>query len=170
MLRYLLVMKSYLLARCIILEDLDTRAPPATIRIRGGSFDKNYGHFVKVDGAFWSKKVAPFVGEWTLVININRVLALNPLHHYCPKAYKTINTFEGMLSVMGQHVAALKDLIHQYMSGLDALDQLHGLWTQSEHIHKYLNQDEGVTEQSDNNESKDYGVDEVAEGEPVMNL
>ncbi len=72
------------------------------------------------------------------------VSALNPVNHYRPKSYSTfflpfcltvdlmyflgtLNTFEGALDTLAQQAYSIKDIVVNYMAGLNALTQLNGL-------------------------------------------
>ncbi|PBK97577.1 hypothetical protein ARMGADRAFT_1076054 [Armillaria gallica] len=127
--------------------------------------EENFGAFVKVDGRYWNKEVAPFVGErYTapcdhckrlgtqcrkfltntvicvrchyskLPCKVNGVPALNPIDHYRPKSYQTLNAFEGALDTLAQHADSIEDSIVNYMAGINVLSQLNGLRVQAGHL------------------------------------
>ncbi|KAK0462749.1 hypothetical protein IW261DRAFT_1576248 [Armillaria novae-zelandiae] len=137
----------------------------------------DFGDFVEVDKVLWNKKVAPFIVHAALqpvfsqedtvlkVLNeLGTVPALNPLRHYRPKEYTSLNAFEGAIDTLAQHATALEDLILNYLAGLDAMSQLQGLCTQIGHLRKCLGSDSRVGEIAEDDD-KGYAVDEVAEGD-----
>ncbi|KAK0498530.1 hypothetical protein EDD18DRAFT_1351236 [Armillaria luteobubalina] len=97
---------------------------------------------------------------------VNGTKALNPLQHYRPKSYASINAFESSMDTLTQHTNTLEDLVTNYMAGLDAMSQLHGLCTQINRLRECLGSDTGVEEVVDDDDEEGYTADEVAEGEP----
>ncbi|KAK0472393.1 hypothetical protein IW261DRAFT_1571006 [Armillaria novae-zelandiae] len=61
---------------------------------------------------------------------VNGMKALNPLEHYRPQSYESINAFESSMDTLSQHTSALEDLVLNYMAGLDAMSHLQGLHSQ----------------------------------------
>ncbi|KAK0236999.1 hypothetical protein EDD85DRAFT_952993 [Armillaria nabsnona] len=153
--------------------------------------EEDFGDFVKVDGRYWNKEVAPFVGErytapcdhckrlgtqcrkfltntvicvrchyLKLPCKVNGVPALNPINHYRPKSYQTLNAFEGALDTLAQHADSIEDIIVNYMAGLNALAQLNGLWVQAGRLRECATFDESDADEDDDNEAPD----DVAEG------
>ncbi|KAK0482169.1 hypothetical protein IW261DRAFT_1417783 [Armillaria novae-zelandiae] len=89
--------------------------------------------------------------------------ALNPLHHYRPKEYTSLNAFEGTVDTLSQHATALEDLVLNYMAGLDAMSQLQGLRTQIGHLRECLGSDSRVEEIAEDDD-EGYAAGKVAEG------
>ncbi|KAK0244873.1 hypothetical protein EDD85DRAFT_946177 [Armillaria nabsnona] len=91
------------------------KVPSITKAIKNGlksigvlEVEEDFGNFMKVDGHYWNKEVAPFVGE-----------------RYT-KPY-TLNAFEGALDTLAQHADSIEDIVVNYMAGLNVLTQLNGL-------------------------------------------
>ncbi|PBK85139.1 hypothetical protein ARMGADRAFT_1087811 [Armillaria gallica] len=59
-----------------------------------------------------------------LPCKVNGVPALNPINHYCPKSYQTLNAFEGALDTLAQHTDSIEDIVVNYMASINALTQL----------------------------------------------
>ncbi|KAK0494660.1 hypothetical protein EDD18DRAFT_1355400 [Armillaria luteobubalina] len=139
---------------------------------------KDFGNFVEVDKALWNKKVAPFVGELALrsmlsqedavpkVLDELGTVSLNPLHHYHPKEYQSINAFESAMTTLTQHANNLEDVVINYMAGIDAMTQLQGLRTQIGHLRECLGADTRVEDVVEEDDDEVFQVDDVAEGEP----
>ncbi|KAK0485622.1 hypothetical protein IW261DRAFT_1559053 [Armillaria novae-zelandiae] len=85
-----------------------------------------------------------------LPCHVNKVPVLNPLQHYRPQAYKSINAFDGAMDTLEQYADSLEDIVINYMAGIDTLMS-------------DSNQAEEVVEEGD---AEGYDADEVAEGEP----
>ncbi|KAK0476514.1 hypothetical protein IW261DRAFT_1421806 [Armillaria novae-zelandiae] len=100
-----------------------------------------------------------------LPCQVNKVAMLNPIHHYRPKAYETINTFESSMDTLTQHANALEDIVVNYMAGLDTMTQLQGLRTQIGHLRECLGSNTGVEEVAEDDDGAGSDVDDVAEGE-----
>ncbi|PBK88658.1 hypothetical protein ARMGADRAFT_1084218, partial [Armillaria gallica] len=193
-----------------------TRLPAVTLGIGGGGFgekvpstakaikdglksigvlevEEDFGAFVKVDGRYWNKEVAPFVGErYTepcdhckrlsmqcrkfltntvicvrchyskLPCKVNGVPALNPINHYRPKSYQTLNAFEGALDTLAQHADSIEDIVVNYMASINALTQLNGLWVQARRFRECANFDDNAEDGGEGDE--DEAPDDVAEG------
>ncbi|KAK0506406.1 hypothetical protein EDD18DRAFT_1342707 [Armillaria luteobubalina] len=92
--------------------------------------------------------------------------ALNPLAHYRPKEYQSLNAFESALTTLTQHANNLEDVVVNYLVGLDAMSQLQGLRTQISHLRECLGSDTRVEEIVEDDDDEGYAADEVAEGEP----
>ncbi|KAK0476593.1 hypothetical protein IW261DRAFT_1421349 [Armillaria novae-zelandiae] len=141
---------------------------------------RDFGDFMEVDKALWNKKVAPFVGEQyvkpcdqyhckkthchkflmnLLPCLVNGTKALNPLEHYRPKSYESVNAFKSSLNTLSQHASALEDLIVNYMAGLNAMSHLQDLQSQIGHLRECLGSDTRVEEvvDEDNNEGYKHG-------------
>ncbi|KAK0464094.1 hypothetical protein IW261DRAFT_1427457 [Armillaria novae-zelandiae] len=99
-----------------------------------------------------------------LPCHINKVPVLNPLQHYHPQAYKTINAFESSMDTLSQHAKALEEIVLNYMAGLDAMAQLQGLHTQIGHLCECLVSDSRVEEIAEDDD-EGYAAGKVAEGE-----
>ncbi|KAK0231656.1 hypothetical protein EDD85DRAFT_956438 [Armillaria nabsnona] len=112
--------------------------------------EEDFGDFVKVDGRYWNKEVAPFVGE--------RYTA--PCNH-C-KHLETLNVFEGALDTLAQHADSIEDIVVNYMAGLNALAQLNGLRVQAGHLRECATFDESDANEDDNNEAPDDVTEGVA--------
>ncbi|KAK0501188.1 hypothetical protein EDD18DRAFT_1347279 [Armillaria luteobubalina] len=97
---------------------------------------------------------------------VNGTKALNPLAHYRPKEYQSLNAFESALTTLTQHANNLEDVVVNYLVGLDAMSQLQGLRTQISHLRECLGSDTRVEEIVEDNDDEGYAADEVAEGEP----
>ncbi|KAK0229060.1 hypothetical protein EDD85DRAFT_794181 [Armillaria nabsnona] len=149
-----------------------SKPPPVTLGTSGGGFgekipssakeikngiksigvlkvEKDFSNFVQVDGRYWNKDVAPFVGE-RQPCEVNGEAALNPLTHYHPKGYGSLNTFESALNPIEVNNAAIAVITQQFLAALNV--QVH-----SESIHvqmSRLHEDHG----------KDDVPDDVAEG------
>ncbi|KAK0487150.1 hypothetical protein IW261DRAFT_1558088 [Armillaria novae-zelandiae] len=101
-----------------------------------------------------------------LPCHVNKVPILNPLWHYCPQAYKTINAFESSMDTLSQHANALEEIVLNYMASLDAMAQLQGLCTQINHLCESLGTDTQVEEVIEEADDEGFDAGEVAEGEP----
>ncbi|KAK0501139.1 hypothetical protein EDD18DRAFT_1348633 [Armillaria luteobubalina] len=97
---------------------------------------------------------------------VNGTKALNPLAHYRPKSYESINAFESSMDTLSQHANALEDIIVNYMAGLDAMSQLQGLCSQIGHLRECLGSDTRVEEVIEEGDDESSNIDNVAEGEP----
>ncbi|KAK0476582.1 hypothetical protein EDD18DRAFT_1366144 [Armillaria luteobubalina] len=97
---------------------------------------------------------------------VNGTKALNPLAHYRPKSYETINAFDSSMDTLSQHASALEDIVVNYMAGLDAMSQLQGLRSQIGHLRECLGSDTRVEEVIEEGDDESSNVDNVAEGEP----
>ncbi|KAK0485605.1 hypothetical protein EDD18DRAFT_1360775 [Armillaria luteobubalina] len=97
---------------------------------------------------------------------VNGTKALNPLAHYRPKSYESINAFESSMDTLSQHANALEDIIVNYMTGLDAISQLQGLRSQIGRLRECLGSDSRVEEVIEEEDNEGSDVDDVAEGEP----
>ncbi|KAK0215964.1 hypothetical protein EDD85DRAFT_962516 [Armillaria nabsnona] len=95
-----------------------------------------------------------------LPCKVNGVPALNPINHYHPKSYHTLNTFEGALDTLAQHANSIEDIVINYMAGLNALAQLNSLRVQAGRLHECATFDESDADEDDDNEAPD----DVAEG------
>ncbi|KAK0467396.1 hypothetical protein IW261DRAFT_1574221 [Armillaria novae-zelandiae] len=100
-----------------------------------------------------------------LPCQVNKVAALNPIHHYRPKEYESINAFESAMTALTQHANNLEDVIVNYMAGLDAMSQLQGLRTQISHLCECLGSDTQVEEIVEEDDDEGYNAGEVAKGE-----
>ncbi|KAK0464036.1 hypothetical protein IW261DRAFT_1575448 [Armillaria novae-zelandiae] len=96
---------------------------------------------------------------------VNGTKALNLLEHYRPKSYKSVNAFESSLDTLSQHASTLKDLIVNYMAGLNTMSHLQGLQSQIGCLHECLRSDTRVEEVVDEDNNEGYNMGEVAEGE-----
>ncbi|PBK81328.1 hypothetical protein ARMGADRAFT_1091470, partial [Armillaria gallica] len=196
-----------------------TRPPAVTLGVGGGGFgekvpssakaienglksigilevEEDFGEFVKVDGRYWNKDVAPFVGErYTepcdhckrlgtqcrkfltntvicvrchyskLPCKVNGVPALNPISHYRPKSYKTLNAFEGALDTLAQHADSIEDLLVNYMAGIHALTHLNGLRVQAGRLRECANFDDDAEDGVEGDgDDEDEAPEDVAEG------
>ncbi|KAK0503603.1 hypothetical protein EDD18DRAFT_1346468 [Armillaria luteobubalina] len=83
-----------------------------------------------------------------LLCLVNGTKALNPLQHYRPKSYASINAFESAMDTLTQHANALED----------SRPQLHG-WNRRPFPSSR------VEEVAEDDDDKGYDADEVAEGE-----
>ncbi|KAK0245035.1 hypothetical protein EDD85DRAFT_943428 [Armillaria nabsnona] len=100
-----------------------------------------------------------------LPCKVNSVPALNPINHYCPKSYRTLNAFEGALDTLAQHADSIEDIVVNYMAGLNALVQLNGLQVQARHLCECATFDESDTDEDDNAvEDNDEVPEDVAKG------
>ncbi|PBK83042.1 hypothetical protein ARMGADRAFT_1089791 [Armillaria gallica] len=136
-----------------------TRPPAVTLGIGGGGFgekvpstakaikdglksigvlevEEDFGAFVKVDGRYWNKEVAPFV--------------------------ETLNVFEGALDTLAQHADSIEDIVINYMASTNTLTQLNGLRVQARRLHKCANFDDNAEDGGEGDE--DEAPDDVAEG------
>ncbi|KAK0492547.1 hypothetical protein EDD18DRAFT_1357814 [Armillaria luteobubalina] len=93
-------------------------------------------------------------------------VSLNPLHHYRPKEYQSINAFESAMTTLTQHANNLEDVVVNYMAGIDAMTQLQGLRTQIGHLRECLGADTRVEDVVEEDDDEVFQVDDVAEGEP----
>ncbi|KAK0431144.1 hypothetical protein EV421DRAFT_1743352 [Armillaria borealis] len=178
-----------------------SKPPPVTLGISGGGFsekvppsakqlensiesigvlkvDKDFGKFVEVDGRYWNKDVAPFVGECTpweslpqdadphcnlQPCKVDGEVALNPVSHYHPKGYDMINTFESALNTIEINNAAISSIAQQYLAGLNVSTHSESIRVQMSRLRKCLNPVEKVVEEEDNGD-EDVKVKAVAEG------
>ncbi|KAK0476526.1 hypothetical protein EDD18DRAFT_1366405 [Armillaria luteobubalina] len=97
---------------------------------------------------------------------VNGTKALNPLAHYRPKEYKSINAFESAMTTLSQHVDALEDVVINFMAGVDALSHLQGVRAQIGQLREGLSIDTQVEDVVDEENDEGFGADEVSEGEP----
>ncbi|KAK0492546.1 hypothetical protein EDD18DRAFT_1357811 [Armillaria luteobubalina] len=97
---------------------------------------------------------------------VNGTKALNPLQHYRPKAYESIDAFQSSMDTLSQHTSALEDIVVNYMAGIDAMTQLQGLRTQIGHLRECLGADTRVEDVVEEDDDEVFQVDDVAEGEP----
>ncbi|KAK0496341.1 hypothetical protein EDD18DRAFT_1353085 [Armillaria luteobubalina] len=97
---------------------------------------------------------------------VNGTKALNPLQHYRPKSYESINAFESAMTTLNQHANALEDVVINFMAGVDALSHLQGVHAQIGQLRNSLGSDTWVEEVVEDEDKEGYNVDEVAEGEP----
>ncbi|PBK80350.1 hypothetical protein ARMGADRAFT_1092316 [Armillaria gallica] len=153
--------------------------------------EEDFGAFVKVDGHYWNKEVTPFYTEpcdhckrlstqcrkfltntvicmrchySKLPCKVNSVPALNPINHYRPKSYQTLNAFEGALDTLAQHADSIEDIIINYMASINALTQLNGLRVQARRLRECANFDDNAEDGGEGDE--DEAPDDVAEGVP----
>ncbi|SJL06230.1 uncharacterized protein ARMOST_09566 [Armillaria ostoyae] len=157
------------------------RVPPSAKQLKNGikgigvlKVDKDFGKFVEVDGRYWNKDVAPFVGERytepcdSLICvhchyakqpcKVDGEVALNPVSHYRPQGYKDINAFENSLNTIDQNNAAIASLAQQFLAGLNVLSHTESIRVQSSRLRECLDPVETVVEDEDSE------VEEVAEG------
>ncbi|KAK0238228.1 hypothetical protein EDD85DRAFT_790268 [Armillaria nabsnona] len=111
--------------------------------------EEDFGNFVKVDGRYWNKEVAPFMGE----------RYTEPCDHY------TLNAFEGALATLAQHANSIEDIIVNYMAGLNVLSQLNGLRVQAGRLRECATFDESDADEDDDAaEDNNEAPEDVAEG------
>ncbi|KAK0499320.1 hypothetical protein EDD18DRAFT_1349500 [Armillaria luteobubalina] len=84
---------------------------------------------------------------------VNGTKALNPLRHYHPQEYESINAFKSAMTTLDQHTTTLEDIVINFMAGVDALSHLQGAKTRVEEV-------------VEDEDEEGYDADEVAEGEP----
>ncbi|PBK92316.1 hypothetical protein ARMGADRAFT_1081099 [Armillaria gallica] len=140
--------------------------------------DKDFGDFVEVDKSYWSKAVAPFVGEWyttafkcvrchysKLPCKVDGVPALNPIEHYRPKGSDAVNTFEAAVNAIEANNTAIAVITQQYLAGLSVFAHTDNIHAQTFHLRGCL---APIEENEDDHDSKDEeyeAPDDVAEGE-----
>ncbi|KAK0226727.1 hypothetical protein EDD85DRAFT_795044 [Armillaria nabsnona] len=100
---------------------------------------------------------------------VNGVPTLNPIDHYCPKSYETLNAFLAALDTLGQHANFIKDIILNYLSSINVLAHVAGLHLQASHIHECTVADGSVDEEDSDEDDDATGDDneapeDVAEG------
>ncbi|KAK0477058.1 hypothetical protein IW261DRAFT_1566522 [Armillaria novae-zelandiae] len=100
-----------------------------------------------------------------LPCQVDGVKVLNPLSHYRPKSYATLNVFEGAMDTLDQYADSLKDIVTNYMAGIDALSQLQGLRSQIGYVRDSLGADTQIEEVVDVDDDEGYAANKVAEGE-----
>ncbi|KAK0474567.1 hypothetical protein IW261DRAFT_1422861 [Armillaria novae-zelandiae] len=152
---------------------------------------RDFGDFVEVNEALWNKKVAPtrnhaisvtarkqcrkFLMNSVICVHchyaklpclVNGMKALNPLEHYRPQSYESINAFESSMDTLSQHVSTLEDLVLNYMAGLDAMSHFQGLHSQISRLHECLGSATRVEEVIEEDDAEGSGVDNVTVGEP----
>ncbi|KAK0197642.1 hypothetical protein F5146DRAFT_1130511 [Armillaria mellea] len=192
-----------------------SKPPPVSIGISGGGFgekvptgwkplkngvknigvlvvSKDFGDFVEIDGAKWSKAVAAFVGEQyaqpcdqcrrkgtqcrkflthTVICvrchyakqpcHVDGIPALNPINHYRPKSYRTLNAFDGALDTLDQHVDALEDTVLRFLAGVDTLSQISGLRIQSSRLRECASFDQNTEDPEAEDSEADRDNDDV---------
>ncbi|PBK79150.1 hypothetical protein ARMGADRAFT_1041004 [Armillaria gallica] len=185
-----------------------SRPPPVTLGISGGGFgekvpssarvvtngvksigvlviDQDFGDFVEVDKSYWSKAVAPFVGEWytsacdhcrclgtqcrKLLMHtvkcVDGVAALNPVEHYRPKEYDAVNTFESALNAIEVNNAAIAAITQQFLAGLNVVAHTDSIRAQASRLRGCLYPVEDEADEEDNEDDGEADVpDDVAEG------
>ncbi|KAK0491745.1 hypothetical protein EDD18DRAFT_1416066 [Armillaria luteobubalina] len=97
---------------------------------------------------------------------VNGTKALNPLRHYRPQEYESINAFESAMTTLDQHTTALEDIVINFMAGVDALSHLQGVRAQIGQLRHSLGADTRVEEVVEDEDEEGYDADKVAEGEP----
>ncbi|KAK0473865.1 hypothetical protein IW261DRAFT_1569228 [Armillaria novae-zelandiae] len=100
-----------------------------------------------------------------LPCQVDGVKVLNPLSHYQPKSYATLNVLEGTMDTLNQYADSVEDIVTNYMAGIDALSQLQGLCSQIGYVSDSLGANTQIEEIVDVDDDKGYAADEVAEGE-----
>ncbi|KAK0215300.1 hypothetical protein EDD85DRAFT_962779 [Armillaria nabsnona] len=149
--------------------------------------EEDFGNFVKVDGRYWNKEVAPFVGEqYTEPCDHCRRLGMQCRKfltntvicvccHYSKlpckvngiPALNPINhyrpkSYHGALDTLAQHANSIEDIVVNYMAGLNALVQLNSLRAQAGCLHECATFDENDTNEDDNNEAPEDVTEGVA--------
>ncbi|PBK87480.1 hypothetical protein ARMGADRAFT_1085503 [Armillaria gallica] len=185
-----------------------SRLPPVTLGISGGGFgekvpssakvvsngvqsigvlmvDNDFGDFVEVNKSYWSKEVAPFVGEhYTTPCDhcrrlgtqcrkllthsikcVNSIPALNPIEYYRPKGYDAVNTFEATINAIEVNNAAVTAITHQYLASLNIFTHTDSIRAQASRLRGCLYP---VADEADEEDNEDDGEadapDDVAEG------
>ncbi|PBK62358.1 hypothetical protein ARMSODRAFT_980815 [Armillaria solidipes] len=141
------------------------KVPPSAKQIKNGiesigilKVDKDFGKFIEVDGCYWNKDVAPFVGE-----RVDGEASLNLVYHYRPKGYDMINMFESALNTIEINNAAISSIAQQYLAGLNVSAHSESIRIQMSHLRECLNPIEKVVEEEDNGD-EDVEVEVVAKG------
>ncbi|PBK79625.1 hypothetical protein ARMGADRAFT_1092949 [Armillaria gallica] len=101
-----------------------------------------------------------------LPCKVNGVSALNPIDHYCPHSYKTLNAFLAALDTLGQHANSIEDILLNYLSGINVLSHVAGLRLQASRIRECAAVD-GIVDEEDGGEDEDEEGEapgDVAEG------
>ncbi|KAK0238234.1 hypothetical protein EDD85DRAFT_952416 [Armillaria nabsnona] len=165
---------------------------PVTLGISGEGFGekvpssaKDFGAFVEVDKSYWSKAIAPFVGEWyttacdhcrhlgmqccKLLMHtvkcVNGVAALNPVEHYRPKGYDAVNSFESALNAIEANSTTISLVTQQYLAGLSVLAHTNSICAQTFNLRRCLTPVEEEEEDNDGEGEKYEAPSDVAEGE-----
>ncbi|PBK89739.1 hypothetical protein ARMGADRAFT_1083185 [Armillaria gallica] len=101
-----------------------------------------------------------------LPCKVNSVSALNPIDHYRPHSYKTLNAFLATLDTLGQHADSIEDILLNYLSGINVLSHVAGLRLQASRIRECAAAD-GIVNEEDGGEDEDEEDEapgDVAEG------
>ncbi|PBK80343.1 hypothetical protein ARMGADRAFT_1092290 [Armillaria gallica] len=166
-----------------------SKPPPVTLGVSGGGFgekvpstatairnsiksigvlkvDNDFGEFVEIDGSYWSKAIAPFVGDIPLPVTIvNGVVALNPIEHYRPKGSNAVNTFEAALNAIEANNAAIAEITQQYLADLSLFVHTDNIRAQASRLHGCLDSIEEGEDNNNDESEEDEAPDDVAEGE-----
>ncbi|PBK80349.1 hypothetical protein ARMGADRAFT_1092315 [Armillaria gallica] len=152
--------------------------------------NQDFDDFVEIDKSYWSKAVMPFVGErYTtacdhfqcirchyskLPCKVDGVAALNPVKHYRPRGYDTVNTFESALNAIEANNTTVSLITQQYLASLSVVAHTDSIRAQLFHLCGCL---APVKDEEDGEDGKDDDDDgeapeDVAEGVagPLMSL
>ncbi|PBK89505.1 hypothetical protein ARMGADRAFT_1083492 [Armillaria gallica] len=144
--------------------------------------DKDFGNFVQVDGRYWSKDIAlrhnshchKLLTHMVICVHchyakqpckVDGKAALNPLTHYHPKDYDSINTFESILNAIDVNNEAILSITQQYLSGLNIQAHSESIRIQMLRLRECLDPVEKDEEDNDGKDDDDEAPDDVAEGE-----
>ncbi|KAK0245021.1 hypothetical protein EDD85DRAFT_943382 [Armillaria nabsnona] len=138
--------------------------------------DKDLGDFVEVDKSYWSKAVAPFVGEWYttpcdhckhLGTQCHKLLMHTVKCHYWPKGYDTVNTFEAALNVIEANNAAIFSITQQYLAGLSVVAHTDSIRAQMSHLRgclDFIESEEDGEDGKEESDAKHVAPKDIAEG------
>ncbi|KAK0224835.1 hypothetical protein EDD85DRAFT_959076 [Armillaria nabsnona] len=131
--------------------------------------DKDFGNFVEVDKSYWSKEVAPFVGDipppvTILPCKVNGVPALNPIEHYRLKGYDAVNTFEATVNAIEANNTAISAITQQFLAGLKVITHTNSICAQASHLRRCLNPIEEEEDDNNGDGEEDEAPDNIAKG------
>ncbi|KAK0222657.1 hypothetical protein EDD85DRAFT_796187 [Armillaria nabsnona] len=188
-----------------------SKPPPVTLGVSGGGFgekvpltvkalkngiesigvlkvDKDFGDFVEVDNRYWSKSVAPFVGERymtacdhcrrlgtqcrkllthtvkCLPCKVNGVPALNPVAHYRSQGYDAVNAFEAAVNAIEANNTAIAAITQQFLVGLNVIAHTDSIRAQTFNLRGCLTPVDEDNDDDADLASEDEAPDDVLEG------